>query len=173
MDDEYDSWPESINPFTSTVQDLDTTSDHQQNSTDHAIKSTVDTTVNLSSMTTNTSSITTFAQVINNIIRSNDRLFFISYKGYNETRHEWKLVQINLKASMQKRPTCLQDGLFFVKFYIEHPRDRQLHPSDKRFWIEYHRRTSHKSISQNYHIIRPTDTSEDTAHSRHLIAYCE
>lgn len=170
LDNEYDSWPDSYNPFSPSVHhimDKDTTDDtlvhpDQVNKTDMTMQAfpTLDPSNDLSSF-------------IASIIQSSDKLLFISYKQNNETRREWKLVQIDFDTSISNRPTCLQDGIFFVIFYIEHPHDSSLHNADKRYWIEYHRQINHKSISENYNLIQPSETSVHTAKDKNLIPYSE
>ena len=43
------------------------------------------------------------------IIKSTDKLFFISYQMKNSNRREWKLVQLNLTESMDKNKECFQN----------------------------------------------------------------
>ena len=71
--------------------------------------------------------------IVNEIIRSEDRLFFISYTMPNTSRREWKLVRINLDLSMMKHSKYLQDGKFIAEFYIQHTQDNKLDWTSKRF----------------------------------------
>jgi hypothetical protein len=65
----------------------------------------------------------------------------------------------------------LQDGRFLAEFYIEHYRDKKLDICNRRYWLEYHKSNSHKSLSVEYHILQPSQYSEATAASKHLVPY--
>ena len=68
--------------------------------------------------------------LIPKLISSQDKLFFISHAYLNHRRREWKLVQLDLKATMEFNPMALTDCKFLVKYLIAHP-----HDSD---YIKYH-----------------------------------
>jgi hypothetical protein len=40
-----------------------------------------------------------------------------------------------------------------------------------RYWLEYHKTNSHKSLSVDYHILQPSQYSETTAKSMDLVPY--
>jgi hypothetical protein len=108
------------------------------------------------------------------LFRSEDKLFFIAYsQERSQRRKEWKLVRIDFKKSLQQHPSCLQDGQFLAEFFIEHHRDKNLDISSRRYWLEYHSSTSHKTLSVDYHIIQPSQYSEATAKSKRLVPYRE
>ena len=54
------------------------------------------------------------------IVRSSDRLFFISCCATDPLFQEWYLARVSLEDSIEQHPTCLQDGHFLVEFYIPH-----------------------------------------------------
>jgi hypothetical protein len=74
-----------------------------------------------------------FSELISNIIKSEDKLFFIAHLQTNETCKEWQLVQIDFEKTMQLHPSCLQDGKFLVNFLIQHRHDDSLNLPDKQF----------------------------------------
>lgn len=173
LDNEFDSWPDS-NPFTATNENmkdrkrkadestLPDQSSHQNKSKDSETRQILSSNISKP-----------FSFLLTSIIQSKHKLLFISHRLHNETRREWKLVQIDLQKSMNKRPTCLQDGIFYAIFYIQHPHDNDQHILNKRFWIEYHRRSGIKHISENYHIIQPSETSSENARLKGLVPYGE
>jgi len=112
----------------------------------------------------NTSSLST------SIVKSNDRLFFISHEIPNSNRREWRLVRVNLEESMALRPTCLNDGRYLVEFYIIHPTDIRYNATNLRLWLQYHLRgdLQQPSTVSDTHLIRPSDTSEQLAERHHL-----
>jgi hypothetical protein len=72
------------------------------------------------------------------IIRSSDKLFFISNRiGAGDVR-EWRLVRVAFEASMASYPSCLVDGRYLVNFYISHPSDYPYNAINKCFWLQYH-----------------------------------
>eukprot|EP00978_Attheya_sp_CCMP212_P035800 scaffold157897_cov33-Attheya_sp.AAC.1 len=107
------------------------------------------------------------------IIKSKDKLFFITYSRPDKHRKEWKLVQLDFECSMKLYPNCLQDGKFIVNFYIQHHNGDKLHITDRRFWLEYHQAEHSKMLSLNYHIIQPSKVSVQIASSRSLVPYRE
>ena len=117
-------------------------------------------------------SIPHISSLVASIIASADKLFFISHKiGIDGKILEWQLVRVELKESMALHPACLQDGRFFVDFYILHPADVRYNAVNQRYWLHYH--PFGDSVAENSdldsHLIRPSDTSEDYAHRHHLV----
>ena len=167
LDDEFDSWPESHNPFAPAIEvtSMDI-KDSSINGTDHTI---IKETPPHSCFPTNT----TFAQLLAHILSSDDKLFFIKYILPNQARSEWKLVRIDLETSLSKRPSCLQDGRFLIDFYIAHPNDKKLPPEDTRYWLEYHERINTKTIGVDYHIIQPSELLTEQALNKGLVTYRE
>jgi hypothetical protein len=158
MDDEFDGWPESGNPFIDR--------EHPQGS-----KSSIPYHPENQSLASN---IRSRASVVADLIGSEDKLFFVAYSPIrSQTRREWKLIRVNFLKSIQQHPSCLQDGRFLAEFYIEHHRDKQHDITHRRYWLEYHESNSHKSISVDYHIIQPSQYSESVATSKRLTPYRE
>jgi hypothetical protein len=75
--------------------------------------------------------------------------------------------------SLQQHPQYLQDGRFLAEFYIEHHRDKKLDICNRRYWLEYHKSNSHKTLSVEYHILQPSQYSEAMAASKLLVPYRE
>ena len=179
LDSEYDSWPESGNPFTTTEisdesQNQGTSITSSQGTTN--INNSTDSTVHHSALPTRISAPPTyqsFSSLIQSIIMSEDKLFFIAYRNPNESRKEWKLVQLDFKLSIQQYPNCLQDGKFIFNFLIQHPKDKDVAYPHKRFWIEYHKVLTPKHLHTQYHIIQPSDISPKIADNQNLIPYRE
>ena len=184
LDEEFDSWPELSNPFSPTtvvIENSQGTSGHNT-ATCHSsatISGTDNTTYSSpASITANNtasinSSIPQFSSLIQQIIKSDDKLFFISYKKPNEQRREWKLVQLDFKQSMLKSPQCLQDGIFIMNFMIQHPKDDKVSYPAKRFWLEYHKMLNPKKLHTNYIIMQPSDKSPKEAEAQDLVPYRE
>jgi hypothetical protein len=82
-------------------------------------------------------------------------------------------VRIDFHSSLKKNPSCLHNGRFLVEFFIEHHRDSTLDIRERRFWLEYHRSNSHKTLSTSYHIIQPSQYSEKLASDKNLVSYRE
>jgi hypothetical protein len=159
LDNEFDGWPESGNPFVN--REISTPA--------IPIPSTAD---NITALST---SMRTKSSIVADIIRSEDKLFFVAYaQSRSQDRKEWKLVRVDFHRSLQQHPTCLQDGRFLVDFFIEHHRDKHLDMCTRRYWVEYHKNNSYKSLSLDYHIIlQPSQYSENTAMSMGLTPYRE
>jgi hypothetical protein len=176
MDADYDSWPESGNPFTNDASQL-RSQDRFQGATGTATSINIDNLDQVVALQANANSHDaakrSFSQLIADIIKSEDKLFFIAYSRPDEQRKEWKLVQLDFERSMQLYPNCLQDGKFIVNFYIQHHNDDKLHITDRRFWLEYHQAEHSKTLSLNYHIIQPSEVSAQIASSRNLVPYRE
>jgi hypothetical protein len=58
-----------------------------------------------------------------------------------------------------------------MEFFIEHHRDKNLDICNRRYWLEYHKTNSYKSLSVDYHIVQPSQYSEATATSMSLVPY--
>jgi hypothetical protein len=156
LDNEFDGWPESGNPFI----------DREISTPAAPLESVTDNVLALST------TIRTKSTIVADLVRSEERLFFISYAPeQNQERKEWKLVQINFHKSLQQYPNCLQDGRFLIEFFIEHHRDKHIDICNCRYWLEYHTTNSHKSLSVDCHILQPSQYSETTAQSMNLVPY--
>lgn len=86
--------------------------------------------------------------------------------------YEWKLVRVALSDSMQMHPACLQDGTFYMDFYILHPADVRFNAINQRYWLHYHTHGDPSVLPaalEDAHLIRPSDTSEDYARRHHLV----
>ena len=141
LDDEIDGWPPQDHLTHEDLFDSDTTTIKQKE--------------NVALISVNMD----LATKIKQIIESEDRLFFISQKLPNQQRREWRLVQINLKESLRQHHTCLQDGKFLFQYYILHQEDHRQNPMNQRYWIQYHKKETHKTMSKSYKIVQPTDFS--------------
>jgi hypothetical protein len=176
LDAGYDSWPESGNPFLHDETafpcglrhkaPIPTTGYTNLASLDPATLSPLQL---LSTSTTDR----TFSKLVADIIGSNDKLFFIAHSPANQSRREWKLVQLDFITTMKLHPGCLQDGKFLVQYYIEHFNDSSVDLADKRYWLEYHSHENHKTLGVQYHLIPPSALSEEIARTRSLVPYRE
>jgi hypothetical protein len=91
-----------------------------------------------SAPTYNTPMIPSISSLTTTIIRSADKLFFISNLiGSNEAQ-EWRLVRVAFQEFISLYPLCLQDGRFLVEFYICHPAESWYNAVNQRFWLQYH-----------------------------------
>ena len=99
------------------------------------------------------------------LVKSDDRLFFISHELSNSGRREWRLVRVHLADSMALRPTCLTDGRYLVEFYMVHPSDLRFNAANQRYWLQYHLKGDliDPSATSETHLIRPSDSSEQLA----------
>jgi hypothetical protein len=107
------------------------------------------------------------------IIKSSDKLFFISNPiGTNEA-WEWRLIKIAFQESMLLYPSCLQDGRFLVEFYICHPSDSWFNAINQRFWLQYHTDSELQSplSTMETHLVHPSDTLVDYAYCHKLSAF--
>jgi hypothetical protein len=104
------------------------------------------------------------------IVKSSDKLFFISNGIGAEDVREWRLVRVALEATMAFYSSCLVDGRYLIDFYISHPSDYLYNAINQRFWLQYHSRDDilANSTSANTHLLRPTDSSETYA-ARHKL----
>jgi hypothetical protein len=108
------------------------------------------------------------------LVSSSSRLFFISWQAPATIRREWHLVRINLEASLSLNPECLHNGKFLSDFCICHPKDRDLHPRNQRWWIEYHAASSAAKLHQgDYHILRPDENSALYAKQNQLFPFSQ
>jgi hypothetical protein len=57
------------------------------------------------------------------LIKSLDKLFFISNSIGSGDVREWRIVRVAFEASMASYSSCLVDGRYLVDFYISHPSD--------------------------------------------------
>ncbi len=107
------------------------------------------------------------------IIKSSDKLFFISNPiGTNEAQ-EWRLIRIAFQESMSLYPSCLQDGRFLVEFYICHPSDSWFNAINHCFWLQYHTDSELQSpfSTMETHIVHPSDTLVDYTNHHKLSAF--
>ena len=104
------------------------------------------------------------------IIRSTDRLFFVSNGiGAGDAR-EWRLVRIAFEDSMSLYPSCTQDGRFLVEFYICHTADWRMNAINQRYWLQYHEVSDIESphLGSETHLIKPSEISASYA-TRHKL----
>jgi hypothetical protein len=176
MDAKYDSWPESGNPFIHDETAFTSGQAHKApalaNGYTKLTSSDQATTPSLQLLQTLTA-IRPFSQFIADIIRSEDKLFFITHLPPNQSRRKWKLVQLNFPSTMKLHPQCLQDGKFLVQFFIQHFNDASVDLNNKRYWLEYHSHENQKTLGLKYHLIPPTALSPKLARTRNFVPYCE
>jgi hypothetical protein len=177
MDNEFDSWPESGNPFLTQEPLIGNISSDINNNTSPVIvnNNSIDYTVNPTQLL-NQSQISKSMQLshlIQSIISSSDKLFFIAYQQTNNQRREWKLIQIDFPQSMSKYPQCLQTGKFIANFLIQHPKDSESSFENKRYWTEYHESLSNKQLNIHYHLIQPSEVTQRIATQQNLVPYRE
>jgi hypothetical protein len=104
------------------------------------------------------------------IVRSTDRLFFVSCRlGDNDAR-EWWLACVAFMDSMSLYPSCTLNGRFLFEFYICHPADWWYNTVNQRYWLQLHSRSDLMSpcSSSDTHLVRPTNTS-DSYIARHKL----
>ena len=90
------------------------------------------------------------------IIESKDRLFFISLRIDGSERKEWKLIQIDLRSTMELNPSALTDGKFLANVVINHLVDQNHDIRQKRFWPYYHvNNRPFEEYSPKLQLIRP------------------
>jgi hypothetical protein len=107
------------------------------------------------------------------IIRSIDRLFFVSHSiGSNDAR-EWRLVRVAFEDSISLYPSCTQDGRFLFEFYICHPSDWRYNAINQRYWLQYHDLSDIQSphTASETHMIRPSDSSASYATRHKLVPF--
>jgi hypothetical protein len=99
---------------------------------------------------------------------------FISH-ATSELHREWRLVRVVFCDSVLLRPSCLQDGRFLVEFFVRHTADGRYNSANQQFWLQYHMPGDIASPldTTNTHLIRPSDTSEQTAAHKGLVAFCQ
>jgi hypothetical protein len=104
------------------------------------------------------------------LIKSSDKLCFISNSIGSGDVREWRIVRVAFEASMASYSSCLVDGQYLVDFYISHPSDSRYNAINKRFWLQYHSQDDIMANSTlvNTHLIRPSDNSVTYA-SRHKL----
>ncbi len=107
------------------------------------------------------------------IIKSSDKLFFISNMIGSGNTWEWRLVRVAFEALMASYSSCLVDGQYLVDFYISHPSDYQYNVINKCFWLQYHSQDKivHHSTSAHTHLIQPSDTSETYPNCHNLLPF--
>ena len=118
-------------------------------------------------------SIPAISDLATSIIRSSDKLFFISHGIGTDTAREWRLVRVAFQDSITHYAPCLQDGKFLVEFYIAHRDDSRYNAINRRHWIQYHAigDISHPNSASDTHHVRPSDTSEAYASSHGLVPF--
>ena len=107
------------------------------------------------------------------IIRSTDRLFFVSCRfGSNDIR-EWRLARIAFMDSMSHYPSCTLDGRFLFEFYVCHPSDWRHNAVNQRYWLQLHSVDDLRfpRVSSDTHLVRPSDTSDAYAGRHNLMPF--
>ena len=107
------------------------------------------------------------------IIRSTDRLFFVSHSiGANDAR-EWRLARVAFNDSVSIYLSCTLDGRFLFEFYICHPANWRYNAVNQCYWIQFHgcEDILHPSLTTDTHLVRPSDTSDDYAKRHNLLPF--
>ena len=108
--------------------------------------------------------------LVPNIIASSDRLFFISHAYDGQRRKEWKIVKLDLKATMEMNPQALTNGKFLVNFLVRHPNDRSYRATQQRYWPSYHdRHIPMEEHSSSIKFIRPAPEAAAFAKHNNLV----
>ena len=104
------------------------------------------------------------------IIKSEDRLFFVSINIGHDCIREWRLAHLSLDQSMALYPSCTQDGRFLFEIYLSHPSDWRYNAINQRFWLQYHHIEDIKAPSPgaDTHLIRPSPSSSQYAEQHKL-----
>jgi hypothetical protein len=103
------------------------------------------------------------------IVRSTDRLFFVSCKFSANDAREWWLTRVAFMDSMSLYPSCTLGGRFLFEFYICHPADWHDNAVNQRYWLQLNGvddlRYPHQA--SDTHFVRPSDTSDSyTTHHK-------
>ena len=69
----------------------------------------------------------------NEIAKSTDKLFFVSYTPADTMRPRWYLVQVSLDDS----PAGKSNGVYFCSLLQRHPSDSDKSDSSSRWWPEW------------------------------------
>jgi hypothetical protein len=99
------------------------------------------------------------------IIKSTNRLFFVSHSIGANDACEWHLAQVAFTDSISVYPLCTLDSRFLFEFYICHPADWHYNAVNQCYWIQYHgwEDITHPTLSTKTHLVSPSDTSDDYA----------
>jgi hypothetical protein len=103
------------------------------------------------------------------IVRSTDRLFFVSCRFGNNNAREWRLARVAFMDSMSLYPSCTLNSRFLFEFYICHPADWRYNAVNQHYWLQLHSRSDLTSpcSSLDTHLMCPTDTSDSyVAHNK-------
>ncbi len=112
-------------------------------------------------------SIPPISSLVESIIKSPDKLFFIAHSYNHPTTCEWCLIHVAFEDSTTLSPSCLQDGRFLVEFFTLHHNYIRYNATNQRFWLQYHN-SGNIATPTPYtatHLIRPSNMSE--AHVKH------
>ncbi len=107
------------------------------------------------------------------IMRSTDRLFFVSCKFGNNDAREWRLARVAFMDSMSLYPSCTLDGRFLFEFYTCHPADWRYNVVNQRYWLQLHSRSDLASpcSSMDTRIVHPSDTFDSCAAHHKLMPF--
>jgi hypothetical protein len=107
------------------------------------------------------------------IVRSTDRLFFVSCKFGDNDAREWQLAWVAFLDLMSLYPLCTLDDQFLFKFYICHPADWRYNAINQRYWLQLHstRDLASPCSTTNTHLACPTDTSDSYVARRKLMPF--
>ena len=115
----------------------------------------------------------TLLQSINNLIQSEDKLYFVIYSLPNSQRREWKLVRVNMEETFRENPIATQDGRFLCEFLICHPEDKAFNAPNQRYWTEYHEKKGKYMINTTYHLVKPTVNQHSFVQQHNLVPFTQ
>ena len=109
--------------------------------------------------------IPSLADLTSMLLRSDDKLFFISHRIPGASVTEWQLAQVDITTSLKNHPQAFQDGTFLMNFFTCHPSDKYFNASNQRYWLEYHPILEEPNPHRNRttHLIRPSKDSPSYA----------
>ena len=78
-----------------------------------------------------------------------------------------------LRETIPLHPNALQDGNFFVEFFLCHPGDAFYNVVNQRCWLEYHPKSAFNRPQHQLtaHFIHPSSNSEDYAIAKGLVPF--
>jgi hypothetical protein len=111
--------------------------------------------------------------LVRSIIQSSDRFFFISHSISPNEACEWCLARVAFEQLMSSYPLCLQDGCFFLEFFICHPSNLRINAINQCYWLQYRTLGKLQSplASTDTHLIRPSNTLVDYAQHHKLCPF--
>lgn len=88
------------------------------------------------------------ASLLQRILKSKDRLFFVKYKPSIDRAPKWYLIQVDLESTEQINSTYKENGKYFCSFLAKHPEDVRRCDGTSRWWPDWYRYTICKRTGQ-------------------------